>query len=93
MLINAYHQLDLKSRLIGASMSLALLPIPFIFIRHGETDWNRTNRTMGQTDIPLNSLGIQQAREATQYLENLGVERIIHSPLSRAAQTATIINE
>ncbi len=74
-------------------MELILEAKSFIFIRHGETDWNRNNRTMGQTDIPLNNLGITQAHEAKFLFDNCGIERIVHSPLMRAKQTAEIINE
>lgn len=66
---------------------------PFYFMRHGETDWNRSNLIMGQTDIPLNETGIGQAHEAKKMLTKIEVEKIYSSPLQRARQTAEIINE
>jgi broad specificity phosphatase PhoE len=66
---------------------------PFYFIRHGETDWNQKNIIMGQTDIPLNEAGRQQAREASKNLQNINFSNIYSSPLLRAHQTAEIINE
>jgi probable phosphoglycerate mutase len=63
----------------------------FYFLRHGETDWNREHRAMGQQDIPLNSNGIQQAIEAAGILKNEKILTICHSPLLRAQRTAEII--
>ena len=65
--------------------------LPFYFIRHGETDWNRSNRIMGQTDIPLNRNGIIQAHESKELLRKVAFGRIWSSPLQRARQTAETI--
>lgn len=62
-------------------------------IRHGETDWNVERKIQGQTDIPLNSNGKQQAEEAANEIANLKIDRIISSDLSRAKETAEIINK
>ena len=37
-------------------------------VRHGETEWNAINKVLGRTDIPLNALGIKQARELARSL-------------------------
>jgi broad specificity phosphatase PhoE len=66
--------------------------IPFIFIRHGQTDWNLKDMWQGWTDIPLNETGHAQAHNATSFLSNKGISRIISSPLLRAHKTAEIIN-
>jgi probable phosphoglycerate mutase len=65
---------------------------PFYFIRHGQTDWNIKGLKTGQQDIPLNDKGINQAHEAAKYLQGLGIENIISSPLLRAIQTSEVIN-
>lgn len=65
---------------------------PFIFIRHGETDWNLRNIAMRQQDIPLNETGIQQAHKAAQILNDIPIVSIISSTLTRTLQTAEIIS-
>ena len=67
--------------------------VPFYFIRHGETNWNRQDKIMGRTDIPLNTVGIQQAKSAQQMMHRLPIDKIESSPLLRASQTAKILNE
>lgn len=74
-------------------MTPALNPIPFWFLRHGETDWNAEGRSQGRTDIPLNALGLQQARRAATAMVDRGVVTIVSSPLSRALNTAEIVAE
>jgi broad specificity phosphatase PhoE len=68
-----------------------LLRRPYWFLRHGETDWNRENRTQGSTDVPLNENGLAQARLAAALLHGRGIETIVCSPLERARRTADIV--
>ncbi len=70
---------------------LAISQVPFWYLRHGETDWNRQGLSQGNIDIPLNELGLAQAREAAERLRNRGITSIVASPLSRARVTAEIV--
>ncbi len=67
-----------------------IIPRPFWFLRHGETDWNAQNLAQGNVDIPLNEHGLAQARAAAAALIGRGIEVIAASPLGRARQTADI---
>ncbi len=70
---------------------LAIAQTPFWYLRHGETDWNRQGLSQGSNDIPLNELGLAQAKEAAVRLRNRGITSIVSSPLSRARVTAEIV--
>ena len=61
-------------------------------LRHGQTDWNKMGRMQGQTDIPLNQTGIETATCSAKDILKEGITRIISSDLTRAKQTAEIIN-
>lgn len=56
--------------------------------RHGQTDYNAGYRLQGQIDIPLNDVGLEQARTAAGPLSEWKPTHIVSSPLSRAASTA-----
>lgn len=63
-----------------------------IFVRHGQTDFNKNKLPQGQEiDAPLNDTGIRQAEEAAKYIP-AEIDFIIASPMKRAAQTAEILN-
>jgi len=63
--------------------------VPFWFLRHGETDWNAQGLSQGTTDIPLNKVGVEQARRAAMtFAAGIQVTTIVASPLVRARVTA-----
>ncbi len=64
---------------------------PFLFLRHGETDWNRQGVCQGQLDIGLNALGRDQAARAAALLDGEPIARIVTSPLRRARDTADAV--
>lgn len=61
-------------------------------IRHGETAWNVDTRLQGHLDIPLNEVGLRQARHLAQALvQRDAIDAIYASDLSRAHTTASAI--
>ncbi|MGW1344113.1 histidine phosphatase family protein [Kribbella sp. NPDC002412] len=56
--------------------------------RHGRTEWNLQDKIQGQADIPLDDVGISQARSAAARLASLAPTRLFASDLQRAAATA-----
>lgn len=60
----------------------------FIFVRHGETEYNTTGKFGGFTDVPLNEKGLLQAHEAGEKLRNEQINAVYCSTLSRAVKTA-----
>lgn len=62
------------------------------FVRHGQTDWNFLRKLQGQQDIPLNDLGRQQAQAVSERLKRTSFDVLYSSDLSRAYETAEMIN-
>jgi glucosyl-3-phosphoglycerate phosphatase len=59
-----------------------------IIWRHGQTEWNSTDRIQGQTDVSLDDVGRAQAAAAAVDLASIHPDVIVSSDLRRAADTA-----
>jgi probable phosphoglycerate mutase len=61
-----------------------------VLVRHGETDWSRTLRHTGRTDVELTEEGERQARAVGEVLGGHEFARVLSSPLQRALETARL---
>jgi probable phosphoglycerate mutase len=59
-------------------------------VRHGETEWSRTRRHTGRTDIPLTDRGRTQAERAGRLLAGRDLALVLVSPLGRARTTCEL---
>jgi glycerol-3-phosphate cytidylyltransferase len=60
----------------------------YIFVRHGQTYWNKNGIMHGQFDIPLNYTGIKQAKKISEELKHEHFDLCFTSTLKRAKSTA-----
>jgi broad specificity phosphatase PhoE len=65
--------------------------INLILIRHGETNWNLTQKCQGFSDIELNQNGRRQIKELAQSLKSDEISAVYSSDLRRAKDTAAEI--
>jgi probable phosphoglycerate mutase len=61
-----------------------------VLVRHGRTEWSAAGRHTGRTDVPLTEAGRAEAKAVADRLAALHVDRVLTSPLSRAADTAAL---
>jgi glucosyl-3-phosphoglycerate phosphatase len=64
-----------------------------VMLRHGQTDYNATNRMQGQLDTDLSDLGRNQAVAAAEVLAKRQPLLIVSSDLRRALDTALALGE
>jgi broad specificity phosphatase PhoE len=63
-----------------------------ILVRHGQTAWNPQGRPRGRAAVPLDHLGVLQAKAAARYIaDHWTPNAIYYSPLRRTDQTASEI--
>lgn len=61
-----------------------------VLVRHGETEWSRTGRHTGRTDIPLSQAGEYKAELVGEALAGIRFGLVLTSPLGRARETARL---
>ena len=61
-----------------------------VLVRHGETEWSRTGRHTGTTNVPLTAHGEAQAAALSGPLAAYNFVQIRTSPMVRAQQTARL---
>lgn len=71
-------------------MTVAAPRNEIVLVRHGETEWSRTGRHTGRTDVPLTDAGRRAARLVKDALGIRDFRLVLTSPLERAAETARI---
>lgn len=61
-----------------------------IVVRHGETEWSRSGRHTGRTDVPLEPAGAEQAVAVGRCLAGTSLALVLSSPLARASDTCRL---
>jgi broad specificity phosphatase PhoE len=68
-----------------------ILTRDFVFVRHGETDWNREKRVQGSKGAPMNQAGHEQAKGLARQLWEVPIQALYSSALPRAVETASYV--
>jgi len=64
--------------------------VTVVLVRHGETEWSRSGRHTGRTDIELTGTGRRQAEAAGRRLAGETWALVLSSPLRRALETCRL---
>ena len=69
--------------------------VKVVFVRHGESTWNKCGKFTGWIDVPLSEGGRQESRDAGKALKDLGYKFDVAytSMLDRAIETCDLILE
>lgn len=61
-----------------------------VLVRHGQTEWSKSGRHTGRTDVALTAEGEEQARALRDWVAALRPRQVRVSPLQRARRTAEL---
>ncbi len=61
-----------------------------VLVRHGETEWSRSGRHTGRTDVPLTEVGRREAEAVGAELDGSRFALVLTSPLDRARETCRL---
>jgi len=75
----------------GSRSEAATLTRDFVFVRHGETDWNREKRVQGSKGAPLSEAGREQSKGLAHVLWEVPIGAVYSSALPRAVETASYV--
>jgi len=75
----------------AGSSAIAAVTRDFVFVRHGETDWNREKRVQGSKGAPMNPAGHEQAKGLARVLWEVPLAAVYSSELPRAVETASYV--
>jgi broad specificity phosphatase PhoE len=64
--------------------------VTIVLVRHGETEWSRTGRHTGRTDVDLTETGRRQAEATGRRLAGRPWSVVLSSPLRRALDTCRL---
>ena len=64
-----------------------------VLLRHGRTEWNMVDRAQGWADVPLDDVGLAQARACAPSMVAYQASLLWGSDLMRARQTAEVVAE
>ncbi|MGT2427307.1 histidine phosphatase family protein [Amnibacterium kyonggiense] len=65
-------------------------PPQIVLLRHGETEWSRTGKHTGRTDVPLTDEGERRAAALRPVLADRRFGVVLASPRQRAVRTAEL---
>lgn len=72
-------------------MNLEIPKKKFFFVRHGMTEWNEKHLCQGWVDVELSDGGRIEAIQLGETINKCSFSKICVSPLKRALETATIL--
>jgi len=59
-------------------------------VRHAETEWSKSGRHTGRTNVPLTDAGRERARQLAGRIRGHAFALVLSSPLDRARETARL---